>query len=173
MNSLLNLGKKLSTVTSLVLCVSCSQTFTVSVNDQAVYDPTGRLISGEVIDADLQGCINLAMRQQDIQILSELTILSCSNSEVQELENIGRLVQLRFLDLGNNNISNITPLEDLIFLGGLNLMNNVITDITPLLNIAGLVSVSLLGNNNIPCNQIESLAEKLGDNLTPPETCND
>lgn len=154
----------------LIVFASCSQ-FTVSVNNQAVYDPTGRLIVNEAIDPDLQGCINLALRQQNISDVSELSVLSCPNSEVDDLGNIGQLTQLRFLDLGNNNISNITPLEELTQLGGLNLMNNFITDIGPLLNVVSLASVSLAGNDGIPCSQLELLAAKLGDNLTPPDTC--
>ena len=158
-------------ITTLQVLIACSQDYTISVNDQAVYDPLGRLITDEVVDADLQGCINLALRQQDLSSPAELTVLSCANSEIRVLDNIGRLVQLRFLDLGNNNISNITPLEDLPVLGGLNLMNNAIIDIAPLFNLPGLVSVSLLGNDQIPCTQLERLSARLGDNLTPPRSC--
>ena len=158
-------------ITALLLGVSCAQQYTFSVNDQAIYDPTGRLITSEVTDPDLQGCINLAMRQQNIANAAELSVLSCANAEISDLGNIGQLTQLRFLDLGNNNIINITPLEDLAQLSGLNLMNNSITEIGPLLNIASLASISLLGNDGIPCNQLNELAAKLGDNLTPPENC--
>ena len=145
--------------------------FTVSVNDQAVYDPTGRLISNEVVDPDLQGCINLAMQQQSITDVAELNVLSCANSEIADLSNISQLTELRFLDLGDNNISNITPLQELAKLSGLNLMNNFITEIGPLLNIASLTSLSLLGNDEIPCSQLDDLIAKLGDNLTAPENC--
>ncbi len=154
-----------------LLLASCSQEFTVSVNDQAVYDPSGRLITDEVVDADLQGCINLALRQQNLSSPIELTVLSCANSEIRSLENIGRLVQLRFLDLGNNNISNITPLEDLQVLGGLNLLNNAVLDIAPLLNMPGLVSVNLGGNEQVPCVQLDQLAARVGENLTRPRNC--
>lgn len=157
--------------TVLFLLASCAQNFTVSINDQAVFDPEGRLISSEVTDPDLQGCINLALSQQGVNNVAELSVLSCAASEIDDLERIGQLVQLRFLDLGNNRISNITPLEELPQLGGLNLMNNEIIDIGPLLNIPSLASVSLLGNDGIPCRQLAILADRLGDNLTPPTSC--
>ena len=150
---------------------ACSQLFTISVNNQPVYDPTGRLSTNEVINAELQGCINLAMRQQNVNDATELTALSCRNSEISDLERIGQLGQLRFLDLANNNISNITPLEELPQLGGLNLNNNLITDIRPLLNISSLTSVSLLGNDEIPCNQVQLLRERFNGNLILPENC--
>ncbi|NKB31909.1 MAG: hypothetical protein GKR91_02315 [Pseudomonadales bacterium] len=152
---------------------SCSNEFVVSINEQAVYDPEGRLLAGEVADADLQGCINLALQQQNISSSVELTVLSCANSEISDLNNIGQLVSLRFLDLGNNNISNITPLEDLPVLSGINLVNNQITDIGPLFNMPGLSSVNLAGNNRISCDELEALQERIGSNLTPPVSCND
>ncbi|MDP6414224.1 MAG: hypothetical protein QGG54_04220 [Gammaproteobacteria bacterium] len=157
----------------LSLFASCSQPFTVTVNDQAVYDPTGRLIGSEVSDADLQGCINLALQQQNVRNAEVLMVLSCANSEIQNLERIGQLVQLRFLDLANNNISNLTPLEELPLLGGLNLSNNLISNVGPLFNIPNLASVSLVGNNDIACDQLQLLHAKFGDNLTPPESCRD
>lgn len=155
----------------LLALAACATPFTVSVNDQAVYDPAGRLARTLVTDADLQGCINLAVRQQGLSAATELTVLSCPGSNIVELDNIEQLPRLRFLDLANNSITNITPLEGLTQLGGLNLVNNQVTDIGPLLNIPTLVSVSLLGNDNIPCAQIRQLQTRLGDNLTPPASC--
>jgi len=155
----------------VLLSMSCSQQFTVSVNNQAVFDPTGRLISNEVTDPDLQGCINFTIEQQNIRSALELTVLSCADSEVNELENIEQLTQLRFLDLSNNQVSNVTPLEGLRELGGLNLMNNVILDIGPLLTINSLTSVNLIGNEGIPCIQLQLLREKLGTNLIAPSSC--
>jgi len=160
-----------STTLICMLLTACSQTMTVSVNSQPVYDPQGRLLGSEVIDADLQGCINLAMQQQNAELPAELTVLSCPNGDIRSLDNIGQLVSLRFLDLGNNSIRNITPLEDLPVLGGLNLVNNNITDLGPLFNMPGLTSVNLQGNNNIRCQQLRNLRTQLGDNLTAPDSC--
>ncbi len=154
-----------------LLMVSCSQQIAVSVNNRAVFDPNNRLPSGEALNADLQGCINLAMRQQMVTDPAQLSVLSCANSEINSLENVGRLISLRFLDLSGNKISNITPLETLQVLGGLNLANNEILDIAVLLNLKSLVSVSLDGNNNIPCSQIAALKAKLGNQLTEPQNC--
>ena len=145
--------------------------YTVTVNSQPVYDPQGRVPAQGELDPDLQGCINLALQQQNISSPQQLTVLSCPSSEIRELENIVQLVRLRFLDLGNNNIRNITPLEDLRQLSGLNLSDNVIDDVTPLLNIASLASVNLVGNDNIPCNQLSLLRNRLGENLFAPASC--
>lgn len=163
-------GKLLSLV-AIMLLQACSQNFTVSVNSQAVYDPQGRLPGNETVDANLQGCINLALQQQSVEMLAQLTVLSCANAEIRNLENIGQLQALRFLDLANNSIRNLTPLESLQAIGGLNLVNNRIDDIGPLFNIRSLASVNLQGNNNIPCAQLANLRNRLGDSLTPPDSC--
>lgn len=155
----------------LTALVTCARPFTVSVNDQAVYDPTGRIGRDSVVNADLQGCINIALRQQQVTSPDELTVLSCADSKIDSLENIAVLRQLRFLDLGNNLISNITPLEGMSELGGLNLANNRIYDIRPLLLLPGLAAVSLTGNDNIPCEQLRQLRARLGNNLTSPDSC--
>ena len=151
---------------------ACGQNYSISVNDRAVFDPTSRLPTGEVADADLQGCINFALLQQDGEDLAALTVLSCPDSDVRSLETIELLRQVRFLDLGNNSISNVTPLEDLPLLSGLNLSGNSITDAGPLLNLSNLTSLNLQGNDGIPCAQITALRERLGENLLAPDACN-
>tara|TARA_B110000858_G_scaffold198006_1_gene261991 strand:+ start:12039 stop:12581 length:543 start_codon:yes stop_codon:yes gene_type:complete len=162
---------KLLAAALLILLSACSHNYTVSVNNQAVFDPTGRLFSDELADADLQGCVNIAIQQQSVQNVESLRVLSCGNSEVETLENIEQLTQLRFLDLSNNRIRDLSPLLGLRLLGGLNLINNVIIDISPLLQMPNLASVSLIGNNNIPCQQLLALEDRLGNNLNRPASC--
>lgn len=174
MANLINPGNKgylIATPLALWLFSSCSSEFVVSINEQVVYDPEGRFQVSEVSDADLQGCVNLAIQQQNARSAAELGTLSCANSEISNLENIDALASLRFLDLGNNNISNITPLENLSMLRGLNLVNNQVSDIGPLFNMSNLSSVNLLGNNDIACNELQALQEHLGSNLIEPEIC--
>ncbi|MDA0279271.1 MAG: hypothetical protein O3C29_02330 [Proteobacteria bacterium] len=155
----------------LISISACSQNYTVSVNNQAVFDPTGRLFNGDLADPDLQGCVNIAMQQQNLQNAELLRVLSCGSSEVETVEAIEQLTQLRFLDLSNNFIRDISPLQGLRSLGGLNLMNNEIADISPLLNMANLASINLVGNNNIPCQQLLILEARLGSNLSGPDSC--
>lgn len=149
----------------------CGQNFTVSVNDNAVYDPQGRLPSNQTVDADLQGCINLTLRQQGLEDASELLALSCSNAGISNLENISTLNHLRFLDLSYNNISNLTPLSAMNQLSGLVLVENEITNINPLFIIPTLSSVNLSGNDNISCNQLDRLQQRMGNNLVRPSNC--
>jgi Leucine-rich repeat (LRR) protein len=70
-------------------------------------------------------------------------------------------------------ITNITPLENLRQLSGLNLAGNQVNDISPLLNIPSLTSVKLDGNLTVPCDQLVSLRQQLGDKLSEPAVCSD
>ncbi len=161
----------LASVLAVLAISACSSPYTISVNNNAVFDPQDRLYTGEVRNADLQGCINFALTQQKLKSSEELQVLACANSEVTELTNIANLTELRFLDLGSNRISNLAPLERLRKLSGLNLSNNQVKDISPLLRIATLRSLSLIGNNQIPCDDVALLENKLGANFTAPESC--
>ena len=154
-----------------ILIIGCTNQIVVSINEQPIYDPSGRLRQGEVLDADLQGCINLALQQQDMDFPSELSALSCADARITDLEKISQLAKLRFLDLGGNNISNITPLEELSILSGLNLKDNQIRDITPLLNMPNLTSVNLQGNDGISCSELNRLENRSGLSVAAPDTC--
>ena len=170
MNLLRLEGRRLFICATLAIS-ACSSNYTVAVNNQAVFDPTGRLFNGSLADPDLQGCVNIAMQQQSIQNAELLRVLSCSSSLVEDLTNIDQLTQLRFLDVSNNTIRDLSPLQRLRSLGGLNLANNAITDISPLLNMSNLATVNLSGNNGISCQQLQTLGQRLGSNLTRPERC--
>ena len=154
-----------------ILFVGCSSPIVVSINQQTVYDPGDRIRDEEVLDADLQGCINLASQQPNVNSSEELSTLSCANAEISDLEKISFLANLRFLDLGDNKITNITPLEELPLLGGLNLRNNLITDIGPLFNMPNLSSVNLEGNDGISCSDLALLKNRFGENVNLPTIC--
>ena len=156
---------------SLTFLAACTQPIAISINNRAVYDPQGRFLENETLDADLQGCINLSLRQQNLSNPSEITALSCANSEIQTLDNIGLLSRLRFLDVSGNQITNITPLEALSELSGINLANNQIVEIGPLFNLPSLTSVLLEGNSAIPCTQLRSLKQKLERTFSLPSRC--
>ena len=164
---------KLLGIAALLFIAACSHQYTVSVNDQPVFDPTGRLSQGDLTDADLQGCLNIALQQQKLQNPALLRVLYCANSEVKTLGNIAQLPQLRFLDLSNNEVRDLSPLLELKLLGVLNLTNNPLTDISPLLNMPNLTTVYLDGNDDLPCQQLQALEQKLGSKLTPPHSCKD
>lgn len=161
---------KVAVVSALTLVNGCS-TYTLSVNNQPLYDPDDKLYTGEIKSADLQGCINIAMKQQNVDTSTELTILSCANSEISALSEFTKFNQLRFLDVGNNKITDLRPLKQLRYLNGLNISNNNIQDISPLLDLPSLVTLNLLGNNEISCASVQQMTNKIKRGLVKPEQC--
>ena len=149
---------------------ACHRQFAVTVNSTSVYTPQRASNTAQVTDPDLQGCINLSLRQQN-NSATALMSLSCANAEVDDLRGLEDYPTLRFLDLGDNNIADLTPLERLPQLSGLNLPNNALTDIAPLLEISSLRAVNLTGNERIPCDQLRILQQRLGNGLTAPAAC--
>ncbi len=166
---------ELSRLLILLILISftagCSRQFAVTVNDQSVYDPRIPPNTLVVKDADLQGCLNLALRQQPSENPLELTVLSCANANILELDGIEQFTGLRFLDVAGNRITNLQPLSGMAQLSGLSIINNPITDISALLNMPGLTVAILSGNEQVPCSQLDRLEAQLGDNLTRPASC--
>lgn len=161
----------LSLLLILGLLSACSRQFSVTINDRSIYDPRVPTNTILVSDADLQGCVNLAVRQQGIEQAEDLTVLSCANASVRELDGLEQFTQLRFLDLANNNITSLQPLVPLSSLSGVSVPDNPLTDISALLAMTGLTVANLRGNNQIPCAQLDRLETRLGANLTRPESC--
>lgn len=153
------------------LLAGCTRQFAITVNEQSVYDPRLPENTRQVNDADLQGCINLALRQSGVTDPADLTVLSCAAAQVADLRGIAQLASLRFLDLTQNAISDLQPLASLPRLSGLSIADNAITDISPLLVINSLTAVVLSGNPQIPCSQLDRLEQRLGQNLTRPVSC--
>lgn len=151
--------------------VSCARQFAVTVNNQTVYDPRIEPGSVHVSDPGLQGCLNLALRQQRLEDPYDLSVVSCTGANVVSLEGIERFARLRFIDLADNSIADLTPLESLGELGGLNAPNNRILDVSPLLQSRTLTAANLAGNDSIPCAQLDRLESRLGPNLTRPRSC--
>ena len=155
----------------LLLLSACNSQYQVIFNGNTLYDPTLGSADVHVEDPDLQGCINFALLQQNLQSATQLMVLSCPTGDIITLAGIEQLSQLRFLNISNNRISRLNGLERLSNLSGLSLPNNAIDDIGPLLKSKSLLSVNLQDNDDIPCDQLNRLEQTLGDKLTSPENC--
>src|SRR6056300_1659930 len=89
--------------TFALILSACSSPYTVSINNTAVFDPQDRLYTGEVRSADLQGCINFALRQQKIE----------SEDLIEDISPLLRIQTLRSLNLAGNNSIPCRDVEEL------------------------------------------------------------
>lgn len=155
-----------------VLLTSCSRKFSVSVNEQVLYDPRpGHVVS--MADAGLQSCINVALRDGELNGATDVQILACPALEIETLGGIEQLDNLRYLDLAGNQLEHLDELRRMPRLSSVNAPNNALNDISGLLAVSSLTSAVLTGNHNIPCQQLDTLAQRLGQNLIRPAQCAD
>lgn len=155
-----------------VLLASCTRKFSVSVNQQVLYDPRpGHVVT--VADAGLQSCINVALRDGELAGADDVQILACPALEIETLGGIEQLDNLRYLDLSGNQLEHLDELRHLRRLSSVNAPDNALNDISGLLAVPSLTSAVLTGNHAIPCQQLDTLAQRLNQNLLRPTRCAD
>jgi Leucine-rich repeat (LRR) protein len=156
---------------ALLLLSGCGRKFSISVNDQMLYDPRPGSALVVVADAGLQSCINVLVRDRQITDVSQIQVLACPMLEIESLAGIGQLVNLRFLDLAGNQLVNLDGLANARSLSSINAPDNRLQDISAILRIPTLSSAVMTGNVLIPCSQLAQLQEKLANNLLAPDSC--
>lgn len=154
------------------VCLSgCARKYSVSVNQQVLYDPRPGASAVRMADAGLQSCINLLMRQQSGSNPAQIAVIACPNLEISDLGGIAALSALRFVDLAGNNLSNLDELRHLSSLSSVHAPDNQLQDISGILSTATLTSAVLTGNPAIPCDQLDVLQARLGQNLIRSQQC--
>ncbi|MBC53651.1 MAG: hypothetical protein CMQ34_07430 [Gammaproteobacteria bacterium] len=157
---------------ALLLLASCTRKFSVSVNEQVLYDPRpGHVVA--VTDPGLQSCINVALRNGALSGADDVQTLACPALEIETLAGIEQLENLRYLDLAGNQLEHLDALRRLRRLSSVNAPNNDLNDISGLLAVPSLTSAVLTGNPRIPCQQLDALAQRLAQNLLRPTQCLD
>lgn len=156
---------------SLLLLGACGHRFSVSLNEQVLYDPRPGNAVISVADAGLQSCINVLMREREITDVGSIEVLACPGLEITSLAGIEQLVNLRFVDLAGNELVNLDGLQNLSRLSSVNAPANRLQDVSALVRIRTLTSAVLTANNAIPCAQLDALAQRLDAGLLRPEQC--
>jgi hypothetical protein len=155
----------------LVALSGCGRKFSVSLNEQMLYDPRPGNVLVHVADAGLQSCINVLMRDRSLADPALVQVLACPALEIESLAGIGQLVNLRFLDVAGNLLTNLDRLSGLSNLSSVHAPDNRLLDVSALLAVPTLSSAVLTGNNQIPCVQLETLTARLGGNLLKSDAC--
>ena len=157
---------------AVALLAGCTRKFSVSVNEQVLYDPRpGHVVA--VSDPGLQSCINVALRDGNLAGADNVQTLACPTLEIETLAGIEQLENLRYLDLAGNQLEHLDVLRRLRRLSSVNAPDNNLNDISGLLAVPSLTSAVLTGNPDIPCRQLDALAERLAQNLLRPAQCAD
>ena len=166
-----NLGMAALAFTVLLSLTGCGRKFSVSVNEQMLYDPRPSSALVVVADAGLQSCINVLVRDRQITEVSQIQVLACPMLEIRSLTGLDQLINLRFLDLAGNELVNLDGLANARSLSSVNTPDNRLQDISAILQIPTLSSAVMTGNLLIPCSQLAQLQSKLANNLLAPDSC--
>ncbi len=149
----------------------CLHPYTVTLNDNVVYTPNEALRNAVTEDAGLQACLDQTLERNGQTDLALVTLLACPSAGVESLKGIDALVNLEQLELSDNAVTNLSPLIPLKNLRVVGLRNNKVGDIRPLEELPILRFLSLEGNNRIPCRQLNTFAQRLGNTFGRPESC--
>ena len=116
--------------------------------------PAGITLPTNVVafeNAELEAAVRSALRiSKGYPVLNakitELTRLTTTRKEVDDLTGLEQATGLTTLDLGDNAIVNLGPLQNLTSLTSLDLADNAIVDLSPLRNLTNLTSLDLDDN---------------------------
>lgn len=158
----------------LIHCTACSLSpYSITFNNNVIYSPNAALESGVLSDPSLQACLNQVLQADQTKLFTTVTLLACPGASITTLSGIEKMTRLEQLDVSNNAITTLNPLLELKNLRVLNVSNNAVTEIRSLLSMPILRFVALIGNDNISCDDLVSLEEKLGNTLSRPLNCKD
>ncbi|WP_020210512.1 hypothetical protein [Gilvimarinus chinensis] len=159
--------------TALTLITGCSQ-YDFSVNDNVLYTPKPLLTVSNILDSNLQACIEQAVVDRKVTSVSQLTQLQCSHAGIVSLAGLERYFAITELDLADNKIRDARPLGRLGKLTLLHIENNRISDSAPLLQLIKLTDVNLEGNQKVNCQDLLQLQRTVKENrgtISLPEHC--
>lgn len=175
MNTLLHkrriyLDWKLATL--LCVCIltmtACSR-YSISVNDNVVYEPPTLFHAFNTPDDSLRQCINNTIEEGRLTSAEQLKQLVCPTGHIVELQGIETFMNIEQLGLANNAISSIAPLEKLPHLKQLNLSNNDIRDFSVIFQLKELVYLNVEGNNHANCDSLVQREQRFEINM--PDHC--
>ena len=150
---------------------SCSNLYTVTLNERIVYNPNAEPGDHLLADPNLQGCLNQTLSSSQLEDPADITLLACPSAGIESLVGIQNLSNLEQLDLSDNAITDLSPLAGLKKLRVLSIPNNDVRSVTALMGLPILRFVTLQGNEAIACRQLDNLHEKIGNSLNRPANC--
>lgn len=152
----------------------CHGGYTYTFNDNVIFSP-GQESSATpptaLRDPALQACLNQYLEASGLTALDQVKLLACPGSGVATLAGIEAMTGLEQLELSDNKVSDLRPLMPLRNLRVLGLRNNPVATVAPLIELPILRFVSLLGDEQLRCDDVAELRNKLGNTLTVPLHC--
>ncbi len=139
---------------------SCSR-YSVSVNNNVVYEPPGLFSNYIVKDPSLASCIDATIAENNLTAAEQLQRLVCPPGEIISLEGIESFTAIEYLGLENNQIVDLHPISALSQIKQLNVKDNDIRNFTPATSLERLKFLDSHGNIHANCDSLKTTRKTL------------
>lgn len=104
--------------------------------------------------------------------LKALTVLFLRDNRITDISSLAPMTQVTQLYLSRNTISDVSLLSEFTQLTKLEIDDNKVSDISALMNLSMATNIKLVGNDDIPCADVDMLASTLSSaTIVRPATC--
>ena len=112
-----------------------------------------------LVDQQFQSCLDEAVLANGWIAPEEVTLLNCSNHNIEFLNGIQNFTNLVELNLAGNRIASTWPLDQLPQLEMLDLSDNQLVDVYPLQMLNQLTQLNLGGNSQLPALDVQNIIQ--------------
>ena len=137
---------------------SCGQ-YSLTLNDQSIYQPTPLFNDYQISDLHLRNCVDQTISDNGITAAAQLQRLVCTSAGIKDLAGLEKFSLLVELNLNDNALHKLTGLERLSKLTSLSLKNNQLTRANELLLLSNLNYLDITENPQLDCNDVQQLSQ--------------
>ncbi len=151
---------------SVIICIiyaaitACSR-YSVSVNNNLVYEPPGLFNDYTVKDPALASCIDATITENNLTAAEQLRRLVCPPGNIRSIEGIESFTAIEYLGLANNHVTDLHPIAVLTQIKQLNVKNNDIRNFTPATSLETLSFLDSHGNIHANCDSLKATRKTL------------
>lgn len=152
----------------LFILAGCSR-YSVSLNDNVVYEPPSLFSEFLVQDPALSSCIKSTIAENNIHSAEQLHRLVCPAGSIATLDGIELFDQIEYLGLAGNRLISLAPIAALTQLKQVDLSDNKVEDFSLLLSLKELSFLNAKGNVEAQCESLQ-VSHKT-QVVQPPQHC--
>lgn len=143
----------------VLLALSACSRYSVSVNDNIVYEPPQLFSDFNVEDSELRTCLQKTIAEANVRSAEQLRRLICPAGSISTLSGIEVFSQIEYLGLAENNVQVLAPITELTQLKQADLRSNNVKDFSVLLSHKSVLFLNAKGNTRANCDSLQASHE--------------
>jgi len=147
----------LLTAISILTCLKACNKYSVTLNDQSIYQPQPLFNDYQISDPHLHACVAQTISDKAITAAIQLQRLICTNAGIKDLVGLEVFSQLQELNFNDNALNNLKGIDRLSKLTRLSLKNNQLGHASELLLLQNLIYLDITRNPQLDCNNLQQL----------------